>query len=53
MSAQTIHPQAVVAASAKLGPGVQVGAYAVVGEEVELGEGCVLHAHASVGGPAK
>jgi len=53
MSAQAIHPQAVVAASAKLSPGVRVGAYAVVGEEVELGEGCILHSHASVGGPAK
>lgn len=48
-----IHPQAVVAASAKLGPGVKIGAYAVVGEEVELGEGCVLHAHAVLHGPAK
>lgn len=53
MSKPEIHPQAVVAASAKLGPGVKVGAYAIVGEEAELGEGCVLHPHASVGGPAK
>jgi UDP-N-acetylglucosamine acyltransferase len=53
MNAPVIHPQAVVAASAKLAPGVQLGAYAVVGEEVELGEGCVLHPHATVGGPAK
>lgn len=53
MSEPEIHPQAVVAASAKLGPGVKVGAYAIVGEEAELGEGCVLHPHASVGGPAK
>jgi UDP-N-acetylglucosamine acyltransferase len=53
MIAQEIHPQAVVAASAKLGPGVKIGAYAVVGEEAELGEGCILHAHAVVGGPAK
>jgi UDP-N-acetylglucosamine acyltransferase len=41
-----------VAASAKLGEGVKVGAFAVVGEEVELGEGCVLHAHAVVQGPS-
>jgi len=53
MSAPEIHPQAVVAASARLAPGVKVGAYAVVGEEVELGAGCVLHPHAFVGGPAK
>src|SRR5260370_37252074 len=48
-----IHPQAVVAASAKLGEGVKIGAYAVVGEDVELGDCCVLHAHAIVGGPSK
>ncbi|MGC2287161.1 MAG: acyl-ACP--UDP-N-acetylglucosamine O-acyltransferase [Candidatus Acidiferrum sp.] len=53
MSVTEIHPQAVVAASAKLGPGVKIGAYAVVGEEAELGEGCILHPHAVVGGPAK
>jgi UDP-N-acetylglucosamine acyltransferase len=53
MSTPAIHPQAVVAASAKLSPGVQLGAYAVVGQEVELGEGCILHPHAIVSGPAK
>jgi UDP-N-acetylglucosamine acyltransferase len=53
MSKLEIHPQAVVASSAKLAPGVKVGAYAVVGDEVELAEGCVLHPHATVGGPAK
>src|ERR1700682_3250906 len=53
MTRREIYPQAVVAASAKLGEGVKCGAYAVVGEEVELGDGCVLHAHAMVGGPSK
>src|SRR5258708_22182051 len=53
MTMREIHPQAVVAASAKLGEGGKIGAYAVVGEEVELGNGCVLHAHAMVGGPSK
>jgi UDP-N-acetylglucosamine acyltransferase len=53
MTARQIHPQAIVAASAKLGEGVKIGAYAVVGEEVELGDGCVLHAHAVVQGPSK
>jgi len=53
MSRPEIHPQAVVAPGAKLGPGVKVGAYAIVGDEVELGEGCLLHPHATVGGPAK
>ncbi|HTQ59455.1 MAG TPA: acyl-ACP--UDP-N-acetylglucosamine O-acyltransferase [Candidatus Solibacter sp.] len=53
MSKPEIHPQAVVSATAKLAPGVKVGAYAVVGDGAELGEGCVLQPHASVGGPAK
>jgi len=53
MNAAHIHVQAVVAPGAKLGSGVQIGAYAVVGEHVELGDGCVLHPHAVVQGPSK
>ncbi len=53
MSAAQIHPHAVVAPGAKLGPGVRIGAFAIVGEDVELGEGCVLHSHAVVQGPSK
>jgi UDP-N-acetylglucosamine acyltransferase len=53
MKAAHIHLQAAVAPGAKLGSGVQIGAYAVVGENVELGDGCVLHAHAVVQGPSK
>jgi UDP-N-acetylglucosamine acyltransferase len=53
MKAAHIHLQAVVAPGAKLGSGVQIGAYAVVGENVELGDGCILHAHAVVHGPSK
>ena len=53
MSAEPIHPQAVVSPKAKLGKGVQVGAFAVVGADVELGEGCVVHDHAVLQGPTK
>ena len=53
MTKPEIHPQAIVAASAKMGKGIQVGAYAVVGEDVELGDGCVLHEHAVVQGPSR
>jgi UDP-N-acetylglucosamine acyltransferase len=53
MRKREIHPQAIVAASAKLGAGVRIGPYAVVGENVELGDGCVLHAHTTVDGPSK
>ncbi len=53
MTAREIHPLAIVAASAKFGEGVKIGAYAIVGEEVELGDSCVLHAHAVLQGPSK
>ena len=53
MSVSQVHEQAIVAASAKIGAGVRVGAYALIGENVELGEGCVLHSHAVVQGPSK
>ena len=53
MKAAHIHVQAAVAPGAKLGSGVQIGAYAVVGENVELGDGCILHPHAVVQGPSK
>ena len=53
MSSSPVHELAIVAASAKIGSGVRVGAYAVIGDHVELGEGCVLHSHALVQGPSK
>jgi UDP-N-acetylglucosamine acyltransferase len=53
MSGELIHSQAVVSPQARLGKGVQVGAFAVVGADVELGEGCVVHRHAVVQGPSK
>jgi UDP-N-acetylglucosamine acyltransferase len=53
MTKPGIHRQATVAANAKLGKGVQVGAFAVVGEDVQLGDGCVLHEHAVVRGPSR
>lgn len=53
MSGDGIHPQAVVAATARLAPDVRVGAFAVVGDGVELGPGCVLYSHAVVQGPSR
>lgn len=50
---QKIDERAVISPHAKLGPGVEVGAFAVVDAGVELGAGCVLHPHAVVHGPAK
>jgi UDP-N-acetylglucosamine acyltransferase len=53
MSERQIHAQANVSPEAKLGDGVQIGAFAIVGAGVELGEGCVLHEHAVVRGPSR
>jgi UDP-N-acetylglucosamine acyltransferase len=53
MSTAKIHAQAVVSPSAKLGAGVEVGAFAVIGADVELGEGCLVQAHAVIHGPSK
>ncbi|HEY9664221.1 MAG TPA: UDP-3-O-(3-hydroxymyristoyl)glucosamine N-acyltransferase [Allocoleopsis sp.] len=40
-----IHPTAIVDASAKLGAGVSIGAYAVIQAGVKLGEGVCVHPH--------
>ena len=53
MSRGKIHAQAAVSPGAKIGAGVEVGAFAVVGADVELGDGCVVHSHAVINGPAK
>jgi UDP-N-acetylglucosamine acyltransferase len=47
-----VHETAVVAGSARLAEGVEIGPYAVVGEGVTLGAGTVVGAHAQVKGPA-
>ena len=52
VNAPEIHPQAVVAAGAKLGRGVRIAAHAVVGEGVVVGDGCSLHEYAVLRGPA-
>jgi UDP-N-acetylglucosamine acyltransferase len=44
----TVHPTAVVAPGARLGPGVILGPYAVVEDETEIGEGTEIRAHAVV-----
>jgi len=53
MSRGKIHAQAAVSPGAKIGAGVEVGAFAAVGADVELGDGCVVHSHAVINGPAK
>ena len=48
-----IHPTAIVAASAKLAPDVEVGAYTVIGEEVEIAAGTWVGPHAVINGPSR
>lgn len=54
-SSQTIHPTAVVSASAELGEGVEIGANTVIGDRVVVGEksivgpGCVIEEDARLG----
>jgi UDP-N-acetylglucosamine acyltransferase len=50
MTRPVLHPTAIVAEGAVLGPGVRVGAYATVGAEVTLGAGVEIKSHAVVTG---
>jgi UDP-N-acetylglucosamine acyltransferase len=49
----SIHPTAVVEASAKLGASVQVGAFCYIGDEVEVGDNTRFGPHCSVHGPTR
>ncbi len=40
-----IHPTAVIASSAKVGPNAHVGAYVVIDDEVEIGANCTILPH--------
>jgi UDP-N-acetylglucosamine acyltransferase len=46
----SIHPTALVHPDAKLGAGVEVGAYSVIGPHVVLGDRCRVHHHATIEG---
>jgi UDP-N-acetylglucosamine acyltransferase len=48
-----IDDRAVVSPRARLGEGVEIGAWAWVGDDVELGDACRVMPHAYVQGPAK
>jgi UDP-N-acetylglucosamine acyltransferase len=40
-----VHPTAIVAADAKIAPGVEIGPYSIIGSEVSIGEGTTIGAH--------
>ncbi len=44
----SIHPLAVVAPKASIGPGVEIGPFSVVERDVTIGEGCKLESHAII-----
>lgn len=45
---QNIHPTAIVDSAAKIGKGVEIGAYAMVGPDCEIGEGCIISPRATL-----
>lgn len=49
----SIHPTAIIAATARLADDVSVGAYTVIGDHVEIGAGTVIGPHAVINGPTK
>lgn len=53
MAAPVIHPSAVVDPGARLGDGVQIGAFSLIGAEVDIGDGTIIGPHCSVTGPTR
>jgi len=45
-----IDPRAVVAPTAKIGAGVEIGAYSIIGPDVEIGAGCLIGPHVVITG---
>ncbi len=48
-----IHPSAIIADSAVIADGVEVGAFTIIGEEVEIGAGTRIDSHVIVNGPSR
>ena len=46
-----IHASAIIDASAKIHPEVQIGAYSIIGAYVEIGKGTVIGPHVVINGP--
>jgi UDP-N-acetylglucosamine acyltransferase len=49
----TVHPTAIVAASATLADDVQIGPYSIIGDGVEIGTGTRIAAHVVINGPTR
>jgi len=48
-----IHPQAIIDPRAKLGKGVQVGAFSIIGPDVEIGDSTWIGPHVVINGPTR
>ncbi|MGC8504546.1 MAG: acyl-ACP--UDP-N-acetylglucosamine O-acyltransferase [Acidithiobacillus sp.] len=53
MTAPAVHPLALIDPAAQLGPGCEVGAFAIIGARVELGPDCRVGPHAVIEGPCR
>jgi len=53
MPSSLIHPTAVIEPGARLGEGVQVGAFAYIGDGVEIGAGTRIGPHCVIHGPTR
>ena len=53
LNAMTIHPTAVIDASARIGAKVAIDAYCVIGANVQIGDGTVIGAHTTIEGPTR
>lgn len=49
----SIHPQAIVDPSAKLGNGVEIGPWTLIGPDVEIGDNTRIHSHVVIKGPTR
>ena len=47
---QQIHSTAIISKSAKLGTGVEVGAYSIIGDEVVIGDNTIIKSHVVIDG---
>ena len=46
-----IHPTSIVASSARIADGVEIGAYSIIGEDVEIDTGTKIDSHVVINGP--
>ncbi|WP_417472793.1 acyl-ACP--UDP-N-acetylglucosamine O-acyltransferase [Luteimonas mephitis] len=53
MAEASVHPAAAIDPSARIGSGVEIGAFTVIGAGVEIGDGTRIGPHCSIHGPTR